>query len=160
MWFAKHAGWSGYTTGMAGETSLRQGCWRYPLLSQHVGSLLKFSFLFSCTFFITNITSSMFMMSGHVWFMVVFMTRRAVNSLSVIFPLKKKKCLLVSVRGYCMLHGQIMRSEIVSEVFPLFPFNITWGASGFLTVFLFFPFDVFRHWCMTGAFFRGQCLGE
>ena len=32
----------------------------------------------------------MIMMSGHVWFMVVFMTRRAVNSLSVIFPLKKK----------------------------------------------------------------------
>lgn len=22
VWFAKHAGWSGYTTGMAGETSL------------------------------------------------------------------------------------------------------------------------------------------
>lgn len=23
VWFAKHAGWSGYTTGMASETSLR-----------------------------------------------------------------------------------------------------------------------------------------
>lgn len=22
VWFAKHAGWSGYTTGMAGETAL------------------------------------------------------------------------------------------------------------------------------------------
>lgn len=24
VWFAKHAGWSGYTTGMAGEMSLRE----------------------------------------------------------------------------------------------------------------------------------------
>lgn len=47
-------------------------------------------FWFSCTFSITIITSSMIMMSGRFWFIVALMTGRAVNSLSVIFPLKKK----------------------------------------------------------------------
>lgn len=73
VWFAKLAGWSGYTTGMAGETSLRLDRWRFLLLlSQHVGSGCFFFvffyfilfFLFPCTFSIPIITSSMIMMSG------------------------------------------------------------------------------------------------
>ena len=32
VWFAKHAVWIGYTTGMAGKTSLQHGRCRYPLL--------------------------------------------------------------------------------------------------------------------------------
>lgn len=89
VWFAKHAGWSGYTTGMANETSIRHGRWRCALLSQHVGSFIFFFCFFSCTFSITIITSSMIMMSGHFWFMVVLMTGWAVNSLLIIFPMKK-----------------------------------------------------------------------
>lgn len=52
-------------------------------------------FLFPCTFSIPIITSSMIMMSGRFWFMVVFMTGRDFKSLS-FFLLWTEKCLLVS----------------------------------------------------------------
>jgi len=58
----------------------------------------------------TIITSSMIMMSGHLWFMVVLMTGRAVYA-SYIY-----KCLPVSVGGYCMLHGWVMRSDRQGDI--------------------------------------------
>lgn len=154
VWFAKHAGWSGYTTGMAGETSLWHGCWRYPLLSQHVGSL--FFCLFSCTFFHHR---HHFFHDHDEWPLLVcgciYDWKGSLIASRLFFLWKKKKCLPVSVRGYCMLHGWIMTCRCHLGSFFTLSVNIPWVPLGSS----YFVFDVLRDWCMMGAFLRGQLKG-
>lgn len=105
VWIAtKHAGWSRlHDWHGRRDVSVTRLCWQYLLLSQHVGSFF-FVCLFSCT--ITIITSSMIAMSG------CCLIDGCVYGKAVLLPPSYfslwKTCLLVSVRGYCMLHGWIM----------------------------------------------------
>lgn len=127
---------------------------RIICLSVYVCFSFDFSVFLSCTCSITIVTFSMVIMSGVFWFMVVFLDRRAVNSLSVTFPL----CLPVPVRGYCMLHGWTRGRMSSLESFSL-SVNITWVPLG--NSFLFFFFIVWRvHRVMhDGGIFRGS-FGE
>lgn len=72
----------------------------------------------------------MIMMSGRLWFMVVFMNGRAVKSLSVIFPLEKV------LAGFCkrllyvawMDHEVRCRLGISSSLFQLILRGCLWLA--------------------------------
>lgn len=124
--------------------------------------LFLFFYGFSCTLSITNITSSMIMMSGHFWFMVVFMTGWAVSGHSVIFPQKKKLCLLVSgYWGYCMcMYVYMDRSQGQMSSWEIFTLlvAVTWVPLSGWQLF-FYVFIVLQEIDAWWGHFQGPVLG-
>lgn len=154
--FAKHVGWSGYTT--------RHGRWDVTttwllMISASVTAcrICFCYFVFSCTFSITIITSSMIMMGSHFWFMVVFTTERAVNSLSAIFPLKKVLAGVCKRLLYVAWMDHKVRCQLgVFTLLQLILCGRLWVCI-LLKIFL-------NVWCVKrlmhdGGIFRGQFLG-
>lgn len=122
-------------------------------VSASVTACRIFIILVSCTFSITIVTSSMIMMSGCFWLCLWMEGQLTASQLFFLW----NKCLLVSVRGYCMLHGWIMRSDVVLGVLHS---QLILRGCLWLAVFVFcnvWRVDRLMH---DGGIFMGQFFGN